>query len=69
MHAIGDEAAEAVLEAFDKAGLKPEDRPILTHCQILGPDLIDKMARLGVIADVQPQVPFSLIITLYLCVS
>ncbi len=56
VHAIGDEAAEAVLEAFEKAGVRPEDRPILTHCQILGPDLLDTMARLGVIANVQPQV-------------
>jgi len=55
VHAIGDEAAEAVLQAFEQAGLTPEDRPILTHCQILGKDLIDLMARLGVIADVQPQ--------------
>lgn len=55
VHAIGDEAAEAVLEAFEKAGVQPEDRPILTHCQILGPDLLDTMARLGVIANVQPQ--------------
>jgi predicted amidohydrolase YtcJ len=56
VHAIGDDAAEAVLEAFEKAGVRPEDRPILTHCQILGPDLMDTMARLGVIANVQPQV-------------
>jgi predicted amidohydrolase YtcJ len=32
-----------------------KDRPILTHCQILGGDLLQKMADLGVIANVQPQ--------------
>lgn len=66
IHAIGDEAAEAVLEAFEKASLRPDDRPILTHCQILGPDLIDKMARQGVIANVQPQVRLHIVIAYFL---
>ncbi|OQR95706.1 hypothetical protein THRCLA_07638 [Thraustotheca clavata] len=54
VHAIGDRAAEQVLNAMEEAGLTREDRPILTHCQILGPDLIAKMSRLGVIGDIQP---------------
>ncbi|EQC39539.1 hypothetical protein SDRG_02976 [Saprolegnia diclina VS20] len=54
VHAIGDRAAAQVLHAMESAGLEPADRPILTHCQILGPDLLDQMARLGVIADIQP---------------
>mmetsp|Transcript_7346 Transcript_7346/g.12205 ORF Transcript_7346/g.12205 Transcript_7346/m.12205 type:complete len:795 (-) Transcript_7346:73-2457(-) len=29
-------------------------RPILTHCQVLGPDLIAKMHQLNVIANIQP---------------
>lgn len=55
LHAIGDRAAEEGLNAFDSAGLTPADRPILTHCQVLRRDLIDRMSRMGVIADVQPQ--------------
>lgn len=35
-------------------GIKPERRPILTHCQVLGSDLIQEMKDLGVIADIQP---------------
>ena len=36
------------------AGLAAADRPILTHCQVLGPDIIENMASIGVIADIQP---------------
>jgi len=55
VHAIGDACAEVVLDAF--ASELPADgsaRPILTHCQVLGDDLIARMAALGVVANVQP---------------
>lgn len=55
VHAIGDLAAQIVLNAFAYAGIGAQDRPILTHCQILGHDLLQKMADMGVIANVQPQ--------------
>jgi len=54
VHAIGDRAAECILGAFAEAGLDSRDRPILTHCQVLGADLVEQMAALGVVADVQP---------------
>jgi predicted amidohydrolase YtcJ len=53
-HAIGDAAAAAALTSFERAGLARADRPVLTHCQVLGADLIERMARTGVIANVQP---------------
>ncbi|GBG32612.1 Isoamyl acetate-hydrolyzing esterase [Hondaea fermentalgiana] len=53
-HAIGDYAAECMLRAFRSAGLTFRDRPVLTHCQILGADLVAQMASGGVIANVQP---------------
>ena len=34
VHVIGDRAAEAAIEAFEKAQITPEKRPILTHCQV-----------------------------------
>lgn len=34
VHAIGDRALASVLDAFEGAGLTPEDRPIVTHCQV-----------------------------------
>ena len=54
VHAIGDKAAECVLNAFSSAQLTPFDRPVLTHCQILWSDLIERMSRSGVVADIQP---------------
>ncbi|KJE92046.1 metal-dependent hydrolase [Capsaspora owczarzaki ATCC 30864] len=55
IHAIGDAGAEQAIRAFELAGATgPVHRPILTHCQILGSDLIDRMSQLGVVADVQP---------------
>ena len=39
---------------MEAADIKPSERPVLTHCQILGEDLVKQMKRLGVIANVQP---------------
>lgn len=36
VHAIGDRALSAVLDAFEEAGITPADRPIVTHCQVWG---------------------------------
>jgi len=54
IHAIGDRAAQQVLDAIEKSTIEPKDRPILTHCQVLGKDLISKMNQCGVIANIQP---------------
>lgn len=54
VHAIGDWAAEIVLDAFDAAGLNANDRAIVTHCQILGEDLVQRMRTRGYIANIQP---------------
>lgn len=54
IHAIGDRAAESVLDAYDAAKLGPKDRPIITHAQILGEDLLSRIAKIGAICDVQP---------------
>jgi predicted amidohydrolase YtcJ len=43
--------------------IDPLERPVLTHCQVLGPDLIQRMKTLGVIANIQPSfVPVCLIV-------
>ncbi|GLE05432.1 hypothetical protein PINS_up014445 [Pythium insidiosum] len=54
IHAIGDRAAEQVLKALKDAGVTPDRRPLLTHCQILGDDLITTMREQGVIGNIQP---------------
>ncbi|MHA2253028.1 MAG: amidohydrolase, partial [Candidatus Kariarchaeaceae archaeon] len=54
VHAIGDLAADITIKAFDYADLNIEDRPILTHCQVLAKDLLQKMSERGIIANIQP---------------
>ncbi|CAM9621649.1 unnamed protein product [Laminaria digitata] len=54
VHAIGDRALSAVLDAFEEAGITAADRPIVTHCQVAGPDLVKRMRALGAVAAVQP---------------
>uniref|UniRef100_K3XA87 Amidohydrolase 3 domain-containing protein n=1 Tax=Globisporangium ultimum (strain ATCC 200006 / CBS 805.95 / DAOM BR144) TaxID=431595 RepID=K3XA87_GLOUD len=54
IHAIGDRAAEQVLMALKAAQIPAEKRPILTHCQILGEDLLVQMRDQGVIGNIQP---------------
>ena len=55
-HAIGDRAVTEVLDAYewvwgdDCAAAAPR----IEHAQVLHPDLIDRMAALGVVACVQP---------------
>ncbi len=57
IHAIGDRAADVALEAILKAKREnhgPSFRYLITHCQITPPDLIEKMAKSGVVANIQP---------------
>lgn len=55
-HAIGDRAIETVLDAYemvfgsDCAGAGPR----IEHVQVLRPDLVTRMAELGVVACIQP---------------
>lgn len=56
VHAIGDRANRAVLDAY--ASLTPEQRkqlrPRVEHAQVVDPDDIPRFAQLGVIASMQP---------------
>lgn len=56
VHAIGDRANRAVLDAY--ASLAPEQRkalrPRVEHAQVVDPDDIPRFAELGVIASMQP---------------
>jgi predicted amidohydrolase YtcJ len=52
-HAIGDRGAETVLNAYDAAGVKRRDRWQLEHVQVMGDDLIERMADKGVIGSMQ----------------
>ena len=52
-HAIGDRGAQTVLNAYDAAGVKRSDRWSLEHVQVMGDDLIARMARKNVIGSMQ----------------
>jgi hypothetical protein len=56
IHAIGDRGGLVALDAMEKAlgGPKPEARFRLEHSQILRVQDIQRMARLGIIASMQP---------------
>lgn len=52
-HAIGDRAMVTMLDAYEAAGVRPEDRWSLEHVQVLAPDILDRMASLGVVGSMQ----------------
>jgi len=54
MHAIGDAAADIVLNALKTQHVSPEMRPILTHAQILREDQLPAMHAAGIVANIQP---------------
>jgi predicted amidohydrolase YtcJ len=62
MHAIGDAAIEAGLDAIEAVmgSAAAAFRPRLEHCGILRPDLIDRIRALGVVIVTQPRFIFEL---------
>jgi predicted amidohydrolase YtcJ len=55
-HAIGDRAIEAVLDAYERIWGSDcrVTAPRIEHAQVLAPDLIARMAAMGVVACIQP---------------
>jgi predicted amidohydrolase YtcJ len=58
-HAIGDRAVQAVLDAYDlvfdgDGAAMAAAAPRIEHASVLSPELIDRMARTGVVACIQP---------------
>lgn len=57
IHAIGDRGIDMVLDAYEKALTampRPDHRHRVEHCGICRPDILDRIARLGVIPVSQP---------------
>lgn len=56
-HSVGDGAVHALIEAYEQINqdfpVKPT-RPCITHCNFMSRQAIDKMAALGIVADLQP---------------
>jgi predicted amidohydrolase YtcJ len=56
-HSVGDGAVSALVNAYERVnGEFPvaAERPCLTHANFQFPDAIEKMARIGIVADLQP---------------
>ncbi|MET8860310.1 amidohydrolase family protein, partial [Streptomyces sp. NPDC004579] len=57
VHAIGDRAVDVALDALERAQRlrpRPDARHRIEHAGLVRPDQLDRFARLGVIAVVQP---------------
>lgn len=53
-HGIGDRAVRIALDAYEKAGVLPSDRFRIEHLQVATPSDLERTARMGVIASMQP---------------
>ncbi len=56
-HAVGDGAVHALLDAYGEINdefLVAPMRPCITHSNFMSPEAIERMAELGVVADLQP---------------
>lgn len=53
-HAIGDRGSTLVIEAYESAGVNPQDRFRIEHLQVVRPSDLPRVRRMGVIASMQP---------------
>ena len=56
-HSVGDGAVHALIDAFafvNKTNPIQSTRPNITHCNFMSQEAIDRMAALGISADIQP---------------
>ncbi|MGB9964823.1 amidohydrolase [Halobacterium hubeiense] len=53
-HAIGDEAIDAVLDAYEECADAGASRHRVEHAELASDDAIERMADLGVVASMQP---------------
>lgn len=54
IHAVGDRAVREAIDAVAAAPSSPDSRHQITHIDIIDPADIERMGRLGVIANLQP---------------
>jgi len=53
-HAIGDRGVRNVIESYEAAGVKPENRFRIEHYQVVAPEDFARTVRDGIIASMQP---------------
>ncbi len=56
-HSVGDGAVHALIAAYERVNqefpVRPQ-RPCITHCNFMSPEAIERMAKAGIVADLQP---------------
>jgi predicted amidohydrolase YtcJ len=56
-HSVGDGAVHTLLDVYEELGRQMpirHVRPCITHCNFMSREAVQKMAQLGVVADIQP---------------
>lgn len=53
-HAIGDRGVRNVIDGYERAGVSPADRFRIEHLQVIAPEDVSRLPRLGIIASMQP---------------
>ena len=56
-HSVGDGAVHAMIDAYEEINnstLVRDLRPCITHCNFMSLEAIERMAKLGIVADLQP---------------
>ena len=56
-HSVGDGAVHALIDAYETVGREMplrRTRPCITHCNFMSREAVEKMAELGIVADIQP---------------
>ncbi|MES2792053.1 MAG: amidohydrolase [Planctomycetota bacterium] len=56
-HSVGDAAVLALIDAYEEINRDfpvAAHRPCITHCNFMSVEAIEKMSRLGIVADLQP---------------
>jgi predicted amidohydrolase YtcJ len=56
-HSVGDGAVHALIDAYQRVNQDfsiLKKRPCITHCNFMSREAIDKMKKLGIVADLQP---------------
>lgn len=57
-HSVGDGAVEALIDAYERIAKEDfpvrDKRPCITHCNFMSAEAIERMSKLGIVADLQP---------------
>lgn len=57
-HSVGDGAVHALIDAYERVATQDfpiqDKRPCITHCNFMSDEAIERMSKIGAVADLQP---------------